>query len=56
MKTIINNIKTSLAGCFAGLPMILDGITSKNWLQIISGIGILITGLLAKDANNDTVK
>jgi len=56
MKLILNNIKTSLAGAFAGFPMILDGISSKNWLQIISGIGILITGLLAKDANDDSVK
>lgn len=53
MKTILKNIKTSLAGSIAGLPMILDGLASKNWVHIISGIGILITGLLAKDATNE---
>lgn len=53
MKTILKNIKTSLAGSIAGLPLILDGLASKNWVQIVSGIGILITGLLAKDAHNE---
>jgi hypothetical protein len=53
MKTILKNIKTSLAGSIAGLPMILEGFASNNWVQIISGIGILITGLLAKDAHNE---
>lgn len=54
MRTILKNIKTSLAGSIAGLPMILEGLASKNWIQIISGIGILITGLLAKDADNES--
>jgi hypothetical protein len=54
MKTILKNIKTSLAGSIAGLPMILEGFASNNWVQIISGIGILITGLLAKDADNES--
>lgn len=54
MKTILKNIKTSLAGSIAGLPLILDGLASKNWVQIVSGIGILITGLLAKDAHNES--
>ena len=54
MKTIIKNIKTSIAGSIAGLPLILEGFASNNWVQIISGIGILITGLLAKDADNES--
>lgn len=54
MKTILKNIKTSIAGSIAGLPLILDGLATKNWVQIISGIGILITGLLAKDAANES--
>lgn len=54
MKTILKNIKTSIAGSIAGLPLILDGLATKNWVQIVSGIGILITGLLAKDAHNES--
>ena len=54
MKTIIKNIKTSIAGSIAGLPMIIEGFASNNWVQIISGIGILITGLLAKDAKDES--
>lgn len=51
MKTILKNIKTSIAGSIAGLPMLLNGISAKDPVQIISGLGILITGLLAKDAH-----
>jgi hypothetical protein len=49
MKRILRNIKTSLFGSIAGLPMITEGIAHKNWTMLISGIGILLTGLLAKD-------
>jgi hypothetical protein len=54
MKRILKNIKTSIAGSIAGLPMIINGFATNNWVEIISGIGILITGLLAKDANNES--
>ena len=49
MKRILKNIKTSVFGSIAGLPMIIEGIGSKNWTLAISGVGMLITGLLAKD-------
>jgi hypothetical protein len=51
MKTILKNLKTTLAGSIAGLPIILQGIQSKDISSIIAGIGILLTGLLAKDHN-----
>jgi hypothetical protein len=51
MKRILKNFKTSIAGSIAGLPVILEGINQKNIIQIISGIGMLIVGLLAKDAH-----
>lgn len=51
MKRIIQNFKTSIAGSIAGLPVIIEGINQKNIIQIISGIGMLIVGLLAKDAH-----
>jgi hypothetical protein len=50
MKKILKNLKTSVFGAVAGLPMIADGIANKNIIQIVSGIGALLVGLLAKDA------
>jgi hypothetical protein len=50
MKHIIKNIKTSIFGSIAGLPIIIEGIQSKNIIHIISGLGTLLVGLLAKDA------
>lgn len=52
MKIILKNLKTSIAGSIAGLPMFLNGVSQKDPVQIISGLGILITGLLAKDGHN----
>jgi len=51
MKALLKNLKTTIAGSIAGLPMILNGISAKDPVQVISGLGILITGLLAKDAH-----
>ena len=50
MKKLLQNLKTSIFGAVAGLPLIAEGITHKNFVQIISGIGALLVGLLAKDA------
>ena len=50
MKHILKNLKTSIFGAVAGLPIIAEGIQSKNVAQIISGLGALLVGLLAKDA------
>jgi hypothetical protein len=51
MKRILKNFKTSIAGSIAGLPVIIEGINQGNIIQIISGIGMLIVGLLAKDSD-----
>jgi len=51
MKHILQNLKTSIFGAVAGLPIIVEGIQSKNTIQIISGLGALLVGLMAKDAN-----
>lgn len=50
MKKILSNLKTSIFGAVAGLPIIAEGIQQKNVVQIISGLGALLVGLLAKDA------
>jgi hypothetical protein len=52
MKKLFVNIKTSVFGAVAGLPMIADGIASKDIVKIITGIGTLLIGLYAKDHNN----
>lgn len=50
MKHLLKNLKTSIFGAVAGLPMIADGIQHKNIVQIVTGIGTFLVGLLAKDA------
>lgn len=49
MKNIFKNIKTTLFGSVAGLPLIIDGIQTKNASLIISGIATLVLGLMSKD-------
>jgi hypothetical protein len=52
MKKIFLNIKTSVFGAVAGLPLLIDGIASKDFSKIISGIGAILVGLYAKDHDN----
>ena len=49
MKKLLKNIKTSVFGAVAGLPLIIDGIASKDVAKIVTGIGTLLIGLFAKD-------
>jgi len=51
-KTIWKNIVTTVAGCFAGLPILINGISTHNIETIISGAGIFLLGLFSKDAHN----
>ena len=51
MKSLFKNIKTSLFGAVAGLPLIVDGVTTKDWTKIATGVGTLLIGLFAKDAS-----
>ena len=50
-KHILKNIWTSIVGCIAGLPTIMIGIQTHDTKTIILGAGVLVTGLIAKDAN-----
>lgn len=52
MKKFFKNIKTTLFGSVAGLPLLVQGIQTHNVTQIIAGIGTLLLGLVAKDAIN----
>lgn len=50
MKHILKNIKTTIFGAFAGLPVIVEGVQHKNILQVITGVSIFLTGLFAADS------
>jgi hypothetical protein len=52
MKKLFKNIKTTVFGAVAGLPLLVDGIASKDYTKIFSGIGALLVGLFAKDHDN----
>jgi hypothetical protein len=52
MRRFLNNIKTTIFGAVAGLPLLIDGIASKDFAKIFGGIGALLTGLFAKDADS----
>ncbi len=46
----MKNWRTTLFGFAAALPGLLTGIASGDWAQIGTAVGILVTGLFAKDA------
>jgi hypothetical protein len=51
LKHILKNIWTSITGCIAGLPTIIIGVQTHDTNTILLGAGVLLTGLIAKDAN-----
>lgn len=53
MKRFIKNIKTSIFGAVAGLPILGEGIATKDIVKILAGIGTLLVGLFAKDISTD---
>ena len=53
MKHILKNIKTTIFGAFAGLPLLIQGIAGKNVMEIITGAGIFLTGLFAADSTKE---
>jgi hypothetical protein len=49
MRRFLNNIKTTVFGALAGLPLLVDGIATKDLTKILGGVGTLLVGLFAKD-------
>lgn len=49
-KRIIKNFKTSILGSIAGVPQIISGLSTKNYVEVFTGIATLLMGLAAKDA------
>jgi len=50
MKEMLENLKTSLFGAVAGLPMIYEGAMAQDWKLVLAGIGMLLVGIFAKDS------
>jgi hypothetical protein len=50
MKQMIDNVKTSLFGAVAGLPMIYEGAMANDWKLVLAGLGMLLVGIFAQDA------
>lgn len=53
MKKVWKNIKTTLFGCFAGLPQIVTGIKTGDYVLVLTGASTLLMGLFAKDNDNN---
>ncbi len=51
MTKFFENIKTTLFGAIAGLPILIEGLVSKNWERALEGLGLLLIGIFAKDAD-----
>jgi len=47
---MIDNVKTSLFGAVAGLPIIYEGAMANDWKMVLAGIGMLLVGIFAQDA------
>lgn len=51
-KKLLKNLKTTLLGSFTGLPIIVEGASRKDPITVITGLGLFLTGLFAKDADD----
>ena len=49
MKQMMENLKTSLFGAVAGLPIIYEGAIANDWKMVLAGIGMLLVGIFAQD-------
>lgn len=49
LDILTKNRKTTTGGALAGVPLIIEGIQSKNWGLALAGLGMVLTGLFAKD-------
>jgi hypothetical protein len=50
MKQMMENVKTSLFGAVAGLPVIWEGAMANDWKMVLAGLGMLLVGIFASDA------
>lgn len=52
----MTNWKTTLFGVLSAVPQIVDGITTKNWGSVATGLCTLLLGIFAKDAGTTGIK
>jgi hypothetical protein len=53
MKKFFNNLKTTVFGAVAGLPVLVEGVLTKDVTKILAGAGMLLVGIFAKDVENN---
>lgn len=46
---MFKNWKTTGAGCIGGLPLLIEGISTKDLGKVIYGLGLVLVGIFAKD-------
>lgn len=56
MRNKRRNWKTTLVGIATGLPTIVLGIITKDYVKIAEGIGLVILGAVAKDYDSEEKK
>jgi len=50
---LTKNRKTSTAGALAGIPVIIQGVSNRDWALALAGLGMVLTGLFASDTKTD---
>lgn len=50
-KDALKNIKTTIAGAFAGLPLVFDAISHHDLKSALVGVSVFLIGLFSKDHN-----
>ncbi len=48
-KNLFSSPVTSTGGCVAGIPKIIEGVQTHNWLLVIEGLGLLLLGITASE-------
>lgn len=54
MKKFLKNWLTTLLGSVAGVPIILEGLDTSDWKLVLAGVGAMLVGLFARDANKSS--
>lgn len=50
-KDALKSIKTTIAGAFAGLPIVMTAIEHKDLKSVVVGLSVFLIGLFSKDHN-----
>lgn len=51
LKNAIGDLLTSVLGGLAGLPVLVEGIQTKDTAKIIEGLALFLLGLIADSKN-----